>query len=219
MRTMRLFHILDTLRGRTRPVSAAALASGLGVSKRTIYRDMATLAALGAPIEGEAGVGYQIAPGFFLPPLKLDEDELDVLVIGLRLAAARGDAAMAATAEGVLGKLNAVVADGDIRSHRPLMAVGAPEAGAPTITTLRRAIRARSRLKLTYEDLSGRQSVRTVRPLGLTAFESVWLLTAWCEHREDFRNFRVDRIVNFNSLGDSFKDEPGKRFGDYMKTL
>ena len=83
-RSARLLDLIQALRRRRRPVSAAQLAEELGVSLRTIYRDVETLVAQGAPIQGEAGLGYVLRPGFFLPPLSFGADEVDAIVLGLR---------------------------------------------------------------------------------------------------------------------------------------
>lgn len=221
MRIIRLFQILDILRGRTRPVAAHTLAEELSVTPRTIYRDMATLSSMGAPIRGEAGVGYQIESGFFLPPLYFDEDELDVLVLGLRMVSARSDKATTEAAKRVIGKLDVMNKGTRSDIDRPLLAVGAED--RPTrldhISLLRRAIRERQLVHIEYIDLRDKPTSRSVRPLGLTAFESVWLLTTWCELRDEFRDFRVDRIAAVKVTGQVFKHENGKRFPDYIRNL
>lgn len=221
MRTIRLFSILDTLRSRRSAVPAAMLADLLGVTERTIYRDMATLKAMGAPIRGEGGVGYILERGYFLPPMQFDSDELDVILLGIRMVKARGDADMRETAERVLGKLGAVLSEGERSLNRPLLAVGkaASAQGQDTLTPLRDAIRNRRKVHLGYSDMQDRVSDRLTRPLGLTAFESVWVLTAWCEMRDGFRNFRLDRIKAYQITDTRFPVETGKEFQDYLKTL
>lgn len=221
MRTIRLFSILDTLRSRRSAVPAAMLADLLGVTERTIYRDMATLKAMGAPIRGEGGVGYILERGYFLPPMQFDSDELDVILLGIRMVKARGDADMRETAERVLGKLGAVLSEGERSLNRPLLAVGkaASAQGQGTLTPLRDAIRNRRKVHLGYSDMQDRVSDRLTRPLGLTAFESVWVLTAWCEMRDGFRNFRLDRIKAYQITDTRFPVETGKEFQDYLKTL
>lgn len=221
MRIIRLFQILDILRGRNRPVTAQALAEELNVTPRTIYRDMTTLSSMGAPIRGEAGIGYQIEPGFFLPPLHFDEDELDVLVLGLRMVSSRTDVTTQAAAERVMGKLGAMNTGRRSDIERPLLAVGTQAGNSKlgNLSLLRSAIRGRQYVEIDYVDLRNTPSSRIIRPLGLTAFESVWLLTAWCEVKNDFRDFRVDRVSMAKLTGALFKHENGKRFPDYLKTL
>ena len=225
MRTLRLFALLDHLRGRTEPVSAETLAQELSVSVRTIYRDMATLQTMGAPIRGEAGIGYQLEKGYFLPPLHFDPDELDALMLGTRLIATRGDDDLAAAARRVSAKVSAAIGHdkGENYSQLPLRAVArqSPEndKAAEHLTLLRIALRDKAVLEITYCDLQDKRSQRIVRPLGLTMFDAVWLLTVWCEDRSDFRNLRVDRIEVIQLAGRLFRTERGKRFEDYLKTL
>lgn len=225
MRTLRLFALLDHLRGRTEPVSAEILAQELSVSVRTIYRDMATLQAMSAPIRGEAGIGYQLEKGYFLPPLHFDPDELDALMLGTRLIASRGDDDLASAARRVSAKISAVIGHdrGENYSRLPLRAVArqSPEndKAAEHLTLLRVALRDKAVLQIRYCDLQDKRSQRTVRPLGLTMFDAVWLLTVWCENRSDFRNLRVDRIEVIQLAGRLFRTERGKRFEDYLKTL
>jgi len=201
------------------------LAAALGVSPRTIYRDMATLQAMGAPIRGEGGVGYQIERGYFLPPLHFDPDELDAIILGMRLAAARGDEPLADAALRASAKINAVLSDDakDKYAAAPLLAFSGPNESADKslrfLSPLRSAMRQRQRLSIKYRDLKGRRSTRRIRPLGLTAFDKVWLLTGWCENKSDFRNFRIDRLVAVETTGETFRREPGKEFNDYLRTL
>jgi len=221
MRTTRLFSILDHLRGRRTPVTADTLATDLGVSVRTIYRDIATLQSMGAPIRGEGGIGYQIEAGFFLPPLHFDPDELDALLLGVRLVTARGDDALGQAARRLLGKIETVLSEDRQHLQQPLLAVGGQNKSdaASGLSALRTAIRYRKKLAVIYKDAHESQSERIVRPLGLTAFETVWVLTAWCELRQAFRNFRLDRLVSASDTGEVFRKEKGREFADYLKSL
>ncbi len=221
MRTIRLFSILDQLRGRRTPISAENLAERLGVSVRTIYRDMKTLQSMGAPIRGEGGLGYQLEDGFFLPPLHFEPQELDVLLLGIRMVAARGDNELAETADRLLGKIEDVLKGGENNLDQPLLAVKpvAKPNHAFGMSQLKASIRLRLKVKLQYLDGQQRKTGRLVRPLGLTAFEKVWVLTAWCETRDDFRNFRLDRISDFEVTQTNFKRDRGKEFSDYLKSL
>lgn len=225
MRTLRLFALLDHLRGRRSPVSAETLAMELNVSIRTIYRDMATLQAMGAPVRGEAGIGYQMARGFFLPPLHFDADELEAIMLGTRLVTARGDGELVDAARRVSAKVS-VAMDGEVGetyARLPLRAVSrqSPESmkARANLGVLRKAIRERALLDIRYVDLQDLGSRRTARPLGLTVFDTAWLLTVWCETKHDFRNLRVDRIEAVERTGRRFRPEAGKRFEDYLKTL
>lgn len=225
MKTIRLFTLLDHLRGRIHPVSAEVLAQALSVSVRTIYRDMATLQAIGAPVRGESGLGYVLEKDYFLPPLNFDPDELDAIMLGMRLIGARGDSMLSAAANRVSAKISAVidVKKADTYKQLPLRAVSQrteiSEKAAKHLAFLRLATRKRLQLNINYVDLLGRESHRIVRPLGLTIFDAVWLLTVWCEKRSGFRNLRVDNIISVASTGQQFRQESGKLFGDYLKTL
>lgn len=225
MKTLRLFTLLDHLRGRVHPVSAEVLAQSLNVSVRTIYRDMATLQAIGAPVRGESGLGYVLEKDYFLPPLNFDPDELDAIMLGMRLIGARGDDALSAAASRVSAKISAVidVKNTDAYKQRPLRAATRrteeSEKAAKHLAFLRLATRQRLLLNIHYVDLQGKESQRIARPLGLTIFDAVWILTVWCENQADFRNLRVDNIVSVDSTGEKFRHERGKLFENYLKTL
>ena len=225
MKTLRLFAILDRLRSAAAPVSAEALAAMLEVSTRTIYRDMVALQALGAPIRGESGLGYQLEKGYFLPPLHFTPDELDAIKLGVRLVEARGDDDLVAAARNVAGKIGATLAQAaqDGFATLPLRAVSlrtqeVDKAGLH-LPLLRRSIRSAATLELRYRDLQGSITNRIVRPLGLTLFDAIWLLTAWCETSNGFRNFRLDRIARAAVTGLTFRHANGRRFADYLATL
>lgn len=225
MKTLRLFALLDRLRACSAPIPAEALACEFEVSPRTIYRDMATLQAMGAPIRGESGLGYQLEKGYFLPPLHFDPDELEAIMLGVRLVMAKGDDALSSAAERVSAKIGAAIGDnaGETYKGLPLRAASRrteeSEKANRQLPVLRRAIRERAFLDVDYLDLNGRKTGRTVRPLGLTMFDAVWLLTAWCESRSDFRNFRLDRMLDARETGQRFRHEAGRRFRDYLETL
>ncbi|RYC37998.1 helix-turn-helix transcriptional regulator [Pectobacterium zantedeschiae] len=225
MKTIRLFSLLDHLRGRIHPVSAEILAQALNVSVRTIYRDMAALQTIGAPIRGESGLGYILEKDYFLPPLNFDPDELDAIMLGMRLIGARGDDILSAAASRVSAKISAVidVKKSDSYKSLPLRAVSRHteenEKATKHLAFLRLAIRNKLQLRIAYVDLQGRKSDRVARPLGLTLFDAVWLLTIWCETRSDFRNLRVDNITSVAETGLYFRPEKGKRFEDYLNTL
>jgi predicted DNA-binding transcriptional regulator YafY len=220
-RADRLFRLLLELR-RGGVVTARELARRLEVSERTVYRDVADLAASGVPIAGEAGVGYRLA-GFELPPLMFDRDEIEALVLGARVAEAWGDGALAAAARAAIAKIEAVLPRGretlieETRLYAP--AYGEPAAEKLPLSELRRAVRDREKVRLDYRDAEGRASERTVRPLALSFYPPVWLLVAWCELRADFRNFRLDRAGAVTRTGDRFADEPGKTLADYVRIV
>ena len=212
-RADRLFQIVQYLRGG-RLTTAALLAEKLEVSERTIYRDIADLIGSGVPVEGEAGVGYVMRAGYDLPPLMFTQDEITALVAGARLIRAWGGLQMAAAAEEALVKINAVLPEpardraDRVQVHAMHFGTMADEVRA-TLDRVEAAINARRWLDVIYEDEDGKQSQRRLRPLGLYFWGKVWTLVAWCELREDFRNFRVDRFAEL-SEGDSFREERDK---------
>jgi len=218
MRVFRLFQLLDELRLRRSPAPAHELAREMGVSLRTLYRDIADLQGMGAPIRGEGGVGYVMEPGYFMPSLRFDEDELSALALGMRLVAARADARFADAARRSAAKIASAVDEQTRQAFLNSSFEAGPSdvAKAPHLQTLRQAIRQRTALELSYVDLAGKSSTRLARPLGLTVFDTVWLLTIWCERASDFRHLRVDRISAVRVTADHFRDERGKRFADCL---
>lgn len=220
-RADRLFQIIQHLRGGRR-TTASVLAEDLEVSERTIYRDIADLQSCGVPIEGEAGFGYVMDEGYTLPPLMFTEDEIVALVAGARLLKAWGGAAMARGAEEALVKIAAVLPD-DARARAATVQVHsiAPEMTpevAARLDEIETAVEARTRLALVYTDGEGHGTERTVRPLGLWFWGKVWTLVAWCELRNDFRMFRVDRIGRCVQ-GAQFKPDPDKTLAAFYRTV
>ncbi|WP_374566326.1 helix-turn-helix transcriptional regulator [Ideonella sp.] len=221
-RADRLFELVQLIRGR-RLSTAAFLAERLEVSLRTVYRDVADLQAQGVPIEGEAGVGYRLGAGYDLPPLMFSTDEAKALVASVRLAQPRLDGELARAAEAALSKILAVLPTA-ARAAAESLAIYAPSYGDtdPVRTRLERlrgAIELRRKLALVYRDEAGRDSTRTIRPLGCFYWGAVWTLGAWCEQRNDFRNFRVDRITEVTMLDVPFRDEASKTLSDLLRSV
>jgi predicted DNA-binding transcriptional regulator YafY len=197
-RTGRLFQLMDALRGNRRPVTASALAEQMGVSERTIYRDIQALAQLGAPVEGSAGVGYMLRTGFFLPPLMFDADELEALVLGARWVRQQGDPGLSEAANRALAKI-ATATPRDLRDHMAETSLWVPMGPAASepdifIQPAREAIRRQNKLRLLYRDEKGSPSERIVWPFALAYLHGRRVLAAWCELRDAIRHFRVDRI-------------------------
>ena len=197
-RTSRLFLLLDALRGNRRPVTAAVLAERLGVSERTIYRDIQTLAGLGAPIEGEAGVGYLLRAGMFLPPLMFDADELEALVLGARWVGAQPDDGLGSAAKNALAKI-ATASPEDLRDRINdtglwPVAVWAEKRPMPILGDVRLAMRTEKAIQISYADEAGNASERVIWPVQLAYYEGKQTIAAWCCLRSAFRHFRTDRI-------------------------
>lgn len=221
-RADRLFELVQRIRGR-RLSTAEQLAGWLEVSVRTVYRDIADLQARGVPIEGEAGVGYRLAAGFTLPPLMFTAPEAQALVAAVRMAQPRMDRGWAAEAEAALSKILSVL-PASARAAAESLAVFAPDAGIDAATgaalqALREAVLARRKVHLVYADEQGRESQRTVRPLGCFFWGRTWTLAAWCDLRDDFRSFRIDRVRTLEPLEARFADESGKTLADLLRAV
>lgn len=204
-RTQRLFELIQLLRRHRYPVTGKQLADELDVSLRTLYRDIATLQAQGASIEGEPGLGYVLRPGFMLPPLMFSEEEIEALVLGSRWVARRTDKKLRLAATNVLAKISAVLPE-DLRHQLEFsgLLIGpvktAIENDDEKEALIRHAIRREYKLQMTYIDVKGDESQRIIWPLALGFFEEVHIIIAWCELRLDFRHFRADRITRLTQV-------------------
>ena len=219
-RADRLFQIVQVLRQRRTATTSAHLARRLGVSERTIYRDVRDLVLAGTPIDGEAGVGYRLRPGYDLPPLMFNRDEIQALVLGARIVRQFGDPTLARASESILAKVSAVLPKdlapllSDTRLFVPNIVGGGRSAAA--LGVAREAVIARQKLQISYATGEGKATERTVRPLGIFFWGRTWTLAAWCELRQDFRNFRLDRVTRPQPLDARFDDEPGKTLRDLL---
>ena len=200
-------------------MTAAALARELEVSERTIYRDLSTLTAQGAPIQGEAGVGYVLRPGLFLPPLMLTEDETEAVLLGLRYVDQRGDEVLTKAAGNARAKITAILSrEMQAAADAPLSVPGPDGHGFPQnavpLALLRTAIRTQQRLAIAYVDQHDRRSERVVWPILLGFMDNARVITGWCELREAFRFFRTDRILS----AEPRERYPGRR-SDLVRTF
>jgi len=220
-RADRLFRLVQVLRAR-RFATAKSLAEALEVSERTVYRDVRDLSLSGVPIEGEAGVGYALRRDLDLPPLMFDYEEIEALTAGARMVQAWSSPALARAAQSALDKIAAAlptdkrIAMDRTRLYAPSFHVDR-ELGK-VLDLMREAIVDGRCLSMNYKDEGGKASERKVRPLGLYFWGQRWTLAAWCEMREDFRNFRLDRTTNV-AIGNRFPDEPGKRLEDFLRII
>ena len=197
-KTERLFAVMDALRRHRRPVTAQQLADEQAVSVRTLYRDIQTLIGLGAPIDGEAGIGYMLRPGFFLPPLMFTPEELEALVLGAQWVQGQPDDGLSAAAKNALGKI-ATASPEDLRDRISNTGLWAAQASwfresEPLLGTVREAMRSEKALHLRYADEAGNETQRPIWPITLAYYEDKQIVGAWCTLRQDFRNFRIDRI-------------------------
>jgi predicted DNA-binding transcriptional regulator YafY len=210
-RSTRLFEIIQILRGAKSPIPARAIADALEVTKRTVYRDIVTLQAMRIPVEGAAGVGYVMRSGFDLPPLMFTADEIEAIVVGLSLLGRTGDAGLQAAASHVVRKIVEVLPDAtDNGFDGSPLHVSRWNAVPPSEIdhrAIRRAIREEQKLQLRYQDATARSTERTVRPIALVYYVDSIVLAAWCELREDFRHFRLDRMEACLPTPDRFTRE------------
>ena len=209
-RSTRLFEIIQLLRQASKPVTASAIAEALEVTQRTVYRDMAALQARRVPIVGEAGVGYVMRSGYDLPPLMFNADEVEAVVVGLALLGRTGDRDLERAASSAAAKIFEVLPDHAQRSV-PLQVsrwTRIPDLG-DRVADLRHAIRDCDELEIAYLDLKDVRTSRNVRPLALIYYVDAVVLAAWCEWRQAFRHFRVDRIEACRRTGRQFADEAG----------
>jgi predicted DNA-binding transcriptional regulator YafY len=219
-RADRLFQIVRLLRVRGF-LTGQALADELGVSKRTVYRDIRDLERSGVPIRGEAGVGYRLERGFELPPLTFNEAEIEALVLGARIAGAWGDGQRAPAAGTALQRLEAVLPE-PLRRVVATTPLFAPDfhrrrelvAGLPII---REAIGGRRRLRFAYVRADGETSARTVRPFALYFWGKAWTLASWCETRGDYRSFRPDRMSEVVMLESTFDESDGPSLAGFLE--
>ena len=221
-RADRLFRIVQRLRRRG-ATTARQLAEALEVSERTVYRDIRDLTVSGVPIQGEAGVGYALDRSYELPPLMFDEEEIEALVLGARIVRAWADKKLARSAEEALQKIEAVLPP-RLKSKLAESALLAPdfhftERFRAGLEDLRRAIREQRKARFHYVDKAQAGSERTVHPLGLAYWGQTWTLTAWCEMRSGFRNFRLDRIESLQITDVRFESVPGQTLTDFLALM
>jgi predicted DNA-binding transcriptional regulator YafY len=220
-RADRLFLIIHALRGRRVALPARSLADTLGVSLRTIYRDVADLQVSGVPIEGEAGVGYMLRKGADIPPLMFNAAELEALVVGTRFVGAFGGERLGVAARAAQRNIEAVLPP-EQRERSRRTRIFAPQvpgscAARRPVDRMHAAREARTLLQLDYRDGDGQVTAREVEPLCLAFWGGVWTLGAWCRLRNDFRNFRPDRIAAIRETGRSFDDTRERGLDAYLR--
>jgi predicted DNA-binding transcriptional regulator YafY len=222
-RADRLFLIIHALRGRRSALPARSLAETLGVSLRTVYRDVVDLQTSGVPIEGEAGVGYVLRKGADIPPLMFNAEELEALVVGTRFVRAFGGKRLGQGASAALLKIEAVLPP-ELRERSRRTRIFAPELdsrieASGVIERLHEAIESCQVLQLEYRDRSGDASLREVEPLCLAFWGGSWTIGGWCRLRRDFRNFRPDRIVAMAATGEVFTETESRGLEAYLQAV
>jgi len=218
-RADRLFDVIQTLRAAKAPVTAATLAAGLEITVRTVYRDIAALQASRVPIEGAPGVGYVLRRGFDLPPLMFTSDEVDAIAVGARLVRRLRDPQLTAAANRVLAKIDTALPEA-LRDQLEAEPFYVSDGSAPEmvidLAEIRRAIRETRKITLAYRDETGRQTRRTIWPIALAYYVDVTLIGAWCELRQDFRNFRADRIRRADILDTTFPGDQRRLMEEWL---
>jgi predicted DNA-binding transcriptional regulator YafY len=206
-RARRLLELLEILRRHRYPVTGAALAAELGISQRSLYRDIATLQSQGARIDGAPGLGYLLKPGFTLPPLMFSEDEIEALSLGAQWVAERTDEGLAGAARNALAKIAAVLPPrlrGDLDASTLMVVPSQQPAGGSFGLALRLAIRNEAKIRIGYRDAGERMSERVVWPFAFAYFDQTRVVVAWCELRQGFRHFRADRIASLETLPERY---------------
>lgn len=218
-RSGRLLQLLQALREHRSAVTAKSLAARFEVSERTIYRDMETLLELGVPVEGEAGTGYILRPGYFLPSMALSRDEADAILLGLRFVLARGDDELARAADTALSKIAEGMGDEAEATMRGNgLTVGPADRDQRTrIATIRQAMRDRRKLQITYRAKDDASRERVVWSVAVGFFDRVEMLAAWCELRDAFRHFRLDRIEALTVLEENIPRSGAALLAEYRR--
>lgn len=206
-RTERLLELLQILRSRRYPITAFSLSERLGISVRSIYRDIRTLQHQGVCIEGCAGIGYIVKSDFHLPPLNLSHDEINAITLGLNWVSNNTDGDFKKTARTALAKIHSVI-PGELKNliENQSYITGPSENNVIFFKNIHDAIKNQMRVKINYCDKKDVLSFRVIWPIALVYMESCWLLVAWCEMRNDFRHFRVDKIQTFLQLGSTYSE-------------
>jgi len=221
-RADRLFQIVQLLR-RRRLTTAKQLAEELEISERTVYRDVRDLITSGVPIEGEAGVGYRMGRDFELPPLMFNLDEVEALVLGMRMVQKWGDKDLGRSAKGVIKKLESVLPESERHKLESTalfaLSFGVTDEAKKHLRSCRRAINEQRKIVVEYKDPKGDETKRTLQPLGLFFWGQTWTLGAWCELRGGFRNFRLDRIQKLRLSRENFALESPVTLEDYSRAM
>jgi len=219
-RAERLNDIVHYLRRMHQAVTANTLAETFEVSPRTIYRDIQNLIDSGVPISGEAGVGYVIDKRYHLPPIMFDADEIEAIALGIGMVRNWTDEQFSAKAQSAFKKIQATLPAPLIQELHQISTFSAPSQykipWEVSFTQVRECIRRKNKIQFSYLDLKERTSQRTIWPLALVSFSPVWLLAGWCELRQSFRNFRLDRISDFVPLDNRYPNEKDKNLQAYL---
>ncbi|MEP1448471.1 MAG: YafY family protein [Paraglaciecola sp.] len=219
----RLNNIVHHLRRMHQAVTASVLAEVFEVSLRTIYRDIQCLMDSGVPISGEAGVGYVIDKRYHLPPIMFDADELEAIALGIGMVGNWTDEQFAVKAQSAFRKIQATLPAPLIQELHQISTFSAPShykiPWEVSFTQVRECIRRKNKVQFSYLDLQDQTTQRTIWPLALISFSPVWLLTGWCELRQSFRNFRLDRITEFDILKTRYPNDKNRNLATCLAQI
>ncbi|WP_404229970.1 helix-turn-helix transcriptional regulator [Acinetobacter venetianus] len=196
-RSIRLLNLLQLLREYRYPVTAQVLAERLQISQRSVYRDIETLRDQGVNIDAAAGLGFQLKEDFLLPPMTLNETEIEAIFLALNWLNDIPDQALKSASKAVLAKLNAVLPEHcqHLLEQTTLRSITAwLPVNEMLVEQVRLAIRQQVKITVDYADEQQRISSRVLWPFALGYFNDRIVLAAWCELRDGFRHFRIDRI-------------------------
>lgn len=221
-RADRLFRLLQAMRVLPAPVTAARLAEETGVSLRSLYRDIDSLRAAGARIEGERGYGYRLTEDYSLPPQTFERTEIEALALGLAEVKHMGDPQLAAAASAVLAKVAATLPD-DREQYlfHAVSHVYRPERRYPAVdmVLLREACWQEQALAIRYLDRGGTPTERIILPLAIVYADRSLAVLAWCELRRDFRIFRPERMDEVALAGRSFRPRRAALLREHLAAL
>lgn len=222
-RAERLNDIIHHLRRMYQAVTANTLADTFEVSLRTIYRDVQSLIDSGVPIRGEAGIGYVIDKQYHLPPIMFDTDEVEAIALGIGMVANWTDDEFAMKAQSACAKIQATLPAPLINELHQITTFSAPShykiPWEVSFTQVRECIRHKTKVQFRYLDLKQESSIRTIWPLALISFSPVWLVAGWCELRQSFRNFRLDRISDFIPLESRYENDSQRNLQAYLAQI
>lgn len=217
----RLFQLTNLIRVR-QPITAEQIAEELEVSIRTVYRYIDDLSATGIPIFGTTGIGYQLHGNFELPPLNLSEKELDALMLGINMVRSWTGDDLASSAKSLVHKIESVLPQ-QLREEYSSVAF------APNLSDrkkdrhkweiLHKAIKNLNTIAINYKALNDDITSRVVYPLGLFYWGGKWTLGSWCTLRQDFRDFRVDRMIELESKNEPFSTSKTINIGKYLASV
>ncbi|WEK36627.1 MAG: YafY family protein [Candidatus Pseudobacter hemicellulosilyticus] len=224
----RLHAILTHLQSKKR-VTAQEIANRFHISLRTVYRDVKALDESGVPVIGEAGSGYSIMEGYRLPPVMFSPEEANALLLGGKLAEKMSDASVQKHFEAALYKIKAVMRSSDkdnldhltdhiaVMRYRPVQAEQGPD---PHLAVLQRCIVEKRAINICYQSgKNDEETHRIVEPIGLWYYSQYWHLIGWCRLRNNYRDFRVNRIQRLQTLDERFLEANHPTLKAYIESL